>query len=187
MLVSLYESLLRNQREHRRNQLPRHRQHRSRRLSRRRRSTSGPRPATQAGAIGAGSAGRRRASASIYANERAPGHGAQAIDLHVEAIPRRCAGGAGDGAASSPSDIVHAGDTVVVEATVRPWQQPARNVRIPVKLPARLAAGNLRILVSDAGTLDRSSGSAAAANSRGRVSKPCLPRRGRQHPPTVSM
>jgi hypothetical protein len=53
------------------------------------------------------------------------------------------------------SDIVHAGDTVTVEATIRPWQQPARNVRIPVKLPARLGAGNLRLLVSDAGTLDR--------------------------------
>jgi hypothetical protein len=52
-------------------------------------------------------------------------------------------------------DIVHAGDTVVVEATVRPWQQPQRNIRIPVTLPARLGGGNLRILVSDAATLDR--------------------------------
>ena len=38
---------------------------------------------------------------------------------------------------------------------MRPWQQPARNVRIPITLPARLDAGNLRLLVSDAGTLDR--------------------------------
>ena len=52
-------------------------------------------------------------------------------------------------------DIVHAGDTVMVEATLHPWQQPARNVRIPFTLPARLGAGNLRLLVSDAGTLDR--------------------------------
>jgi len=52
-------------------------------------------------------------------------------------------------------NIVHAGDTVIVEATVRSWRQPARNLRIPVKLPARLTAGNLRLLVSDAGTLDR--------------------------------
>jgi hypothetical protein len=52
-------------------------------------------------------------------------------------------------------DIVHPGDTVTVEATIRPWQQPERNVRIPVKLPARLTGGNMRILVSDAGTLDR--------------------------------
>jgi hypothetical protein len=50
---------------------------------------------------------------------------------------------------------VRPGDTVTVEATVRPWQQPARNVRIPVTLPARFDGGTLRILVSDAGTLDR--------------------------------
>jgi hypothetical protein len=51
--------------------------------------------------------------------------------------------------------LVHAGDTVVVEATLRPWRQAARNVRIAVKLPARLGEGNVRLLVSDAGTLDR--------------------------------
>jgi len=44
---------------------------------------------------------------------------------------------------------------VIVEATVRPWQKPERNIRIPIKLPSRLGGGNLRILVSDAGTLDR--------------------------------
>jgi hypothetical protein len=53
------------------------------------------------------------------------------------------------------NDMVHAGDTVVVEATLHPWRQEARNVRIAVKLPARLGMGNLRLLVSDAGTLDR--------------------------------
>jgi len=52
-------------------------------------------------------------------------------------------------------DIVHAGDTVTIEATLQPWQQPARNVRIPVKLPTRLEPGTLRVLVSDAGTLER--------------------------------
>jgi hypothetical protein len=51
--------------------------------------------------------------------------------------------------------MVHAGDTVVVEATLRPWHDATRNVRIAVKLPARLGVGNLRLLVSDAGTLDR--------------------------------
>jgi len=53
------------------------------------------------------------------------------------------------------SNIAHAGDTVMVEATLRPWRQPVRNVRIPITLPARLAPGNLRLLVSDSGTLDR--------------------------------
>jgi hypothetical protein len=53
------------------------------------------------------------------------------------------------------NNIVHAGDTVEVEATIRPWQQPERNVRIAVKLPSRLGTGNLRLLISDASTLDR--------------------------------
>jgi hypothetical protein len=91
--------------------------------------------------------------ARIYANDARQGS-VQAIDLNLEAIPRpvqvelvtaRLVSG----------DIVHAGDTVVVEATVRPWQQPQRNIRIPVTLPSRLGGGNLRILVSDAATLDR--------------------------------
>jgi hypothetical protein len=76
------------------------------------------------------------------------------VDLDVEAIPRRMQVEL-ETAQVVSSDIVHAGDTVTVEATIRPWQQPARNVRIPVKLPARLGAGSLRLLVSDAGTLDR--------------------------------
>ena len=42
-----------------------------------------------------------------------------------------------------------------IEAILQPWQQPERNVRIAFKLSARLAAGNLRLLVSDAATLDR--------------------------------
>jgi hypothetical protein len=78
----------------------------------------------------------------------------EAIDLDVEAIPRRVQVEL-ETARLVTNDIVHAGDTVVVEATVRNWQQPARNVRIPVTLPARLSSGNLRLLVSDAGTLDR--------------------------------
>ena len=78
----------------------------------------------------------------------------RAIDLHVEAVPRRVQ----VELESRPAGLrrpAHAGDTVVVEATLRPWQQPARNVRIPVTLPARLDEGNVRLLVSDAGTLDR--------------------------------
>ncbi len=78
----------------------------------------------------------------------------RAIELQVEAIPHRVHVEL-EAAHLVSSDIVHAGDTVVVEATVRPWQEPARNIRIPVKVPARMEAGTLRILVSDAGTLDR--------------------------------
>ena len=89
----------------------------------------------------------------IYSNAGRLG-AVRGIDLHVEAIPRQMQVEL-ETAKVVSSDIAHAGDTVIVEATIRPWQQPARNVRIPVKLPARLGAGNMRLLVSDAGTLDR--------------------------------
>jgi len=78
----------------------------------------------------------------------------RAIDLDVEAIPRHVEVEL-MAARLVSGNIVHAGDAVVVEATLQPWHQAARNVRITVKLPPRLGTGNLRLLVSDAGTLDR--------------------------------
>jgi hypothetical protein len=91
--------------------------------------------------------------ARLYSNGARQG-AVRGIDLRVEAIPRRVQVEL-ETARLVSNDLVHAGDTVVVEATIRPWQQPARNVRIPVTLPARLGAGNLRLLISDSGTLDR--------------------------------
>ncbi len=76
------------------------------------------------------------------------------IDLHIQAIPHRVHIQLVSARLVS-EDVVHAGDTVVVEATLRPWQQPERNVRIPIKLPDRLGPGSLRVLVSGSGTLDR--------------------------------
>jgi len=76
------------------------------------------------------------------------------IDLHIEAIPHHVQVEL-ESARLTSSNIVHPGDTLMVEVTLHPWQQPARNVRIPVTLPSRLGAGNIRLLVSDAGTLDR--------------------------------
>ncbi len=76
------------------------------------------------------------------------------IDLHVQAIPHRIQVQLVSARLVS-NDIVHAGDTVIVEATLRPWQQPERNVRIPINLPGRLPPGNLRVLVSGSDTLDR--------------------------------
>jgi hypothetical protein len=91
--------------------------------------------------------------ARIYSNGTRQG-AIRGIDLHVEAIPRRVQMELVTARVVS-GDIVHAGDTVMVEVTVRPWQKPERNIRIPIKLPGTLSGGNLRILVSDAGTLDR--------------------------------
>jgi hypothetical protein len=89
----------------------------------------------------------------LYSNGTRQG-AVHSINLSVDAIPRNMQVEL-ESARIVSGDIVHAGDSVVVEATLRPWQQPARNVRIPIKLPASLGAGNLRLLVSDAGTLDR--------------------------------
>jgi hypothetical protein len=91
--------------------------------------------------------------ARIYSNGARQG-AIRGITLNIEAIPSRVEVDL-ETARVVSGDIVHAGDTVMVEATIRPWRQPARNIRIPIKLPARLGGGNLRILVSDGGTLDR--------------------------------
>ncbi|MGB9406149.1 MAG: SpoIVB peptidase S55 [Terracidiphilus sp.] len=111
-------------------------------------SASDSMPAPMAAALGA--AGQ---FARLYSNgTRAAA--VRSVNLDVEAIPRRVEVEL-EAARLVSNSMVHAGDTVVVEATLRPWRQAARNVRIAVKLPARLEAGNLRLLVSDAGTLDR--------------------------------
>ena len=89
----------------------------------------------------------------IYSNTARMG-AVRSISLQIEAIPRHVQVEL-ETARLVSGDIVHAGDTVMVEATIRPWQQAARNVRIPFQLPARLGEGNLRVLVSDAVTLDR--------------------------------
>jgi len=89
----------------------------------------------------------------IYSNEGRR-NAIKSVDVNIEAVPHRVSVELMSARLVS-SDIVHAGDTVMVEATLRPWRQPERNIRIPIKLPSRLQAGTLRVLVSDAGTLDR--------------------------------
>ena len=91
--------------------------------------------------------------ALLYANGARQG-AIKAVHLDVETIPRRAQVQL-ENARINTGNIVHAGDSVVIEATVRPWQQPARNIRIPIRLPQGIASGNVRLLVSDAGTLDR--------------------------------
>lgn len=111
-------------------------------------SDAGLAPAPIMAAIQAGSQFQQ-----LYSNGARRGVVRQ-IDLHIQAVPRHVLVTLTQARLVS-ANIIHAGDTVDVEATLRPWQQPERNVRIAVKLPARLASGNVRLLVSDGATLDR--------------------------------
>ena len=49
---------------------------------------------------------------------------------------------------------VHPGDTVSLRATLRPYRGAPRTISIPVKLPATLPQGPIRLVVSDAATVD---------------------------------
>jgi hypothetical protein len=50
--------------------------------------------------------------------------------------------------------VVHAGDTVSLRATLRPWRGATRTIDIPVRLPRTLPEGPVRLVVSDAATVD---------------------------------
>ena len=75
------------------------------------------------------------------------------VEVEVEAISKHLT--AQLESAQSTAPIVHPGDTITVEATIRPWRGEVQNVRIPVTLPAVLSEGTVRLLVSDGSTLDR--------------------------------
>ena len=88
----------------------------------------------------------------LYANaaRRTP---IESVDVDVDAIPGRRT--VQIERAQAVGTVVHAGDTISIEATVRPWRGELKNILIPVKLPATLPDGTVRLLVSDGGTLDR--------------------------------
>lgn len=75
------------------------------------------------------------------------------VEIEVESIPKHLTSQLES--AQSTAAIVRPGQTVVVEATIRPWRGEIKNVRIPVTLPATLRQGPVRLLVSDGSTLDR--------------------------------
>jgi hypothetical protein len=75
------------------------------------------------------------------------------IDLDIDSLPGRRSIQLERAQATQPA--AHAGDTVTVEATLRPFHGEARNLRIPIPLPLTLNPGPLRILLSDGPTLDR--------------------------------
>ena len=88
----------------------------------------------------------------LYANaaRRTP---IESVEVDVDAIPGRHSVQIEN--VQTGGTVVHAGDTISVEATVRPWRGELKNIRIPVTLPATLPDGPVRLLISDGGTLDR--------------------------------
>ncbi len=89
---------------------------------------------------------------AVYENDLEQPH-IDSVQIKAVAVPKRES--AELEAARLSTDEAHPGDTVTIDATVRPFQGSARTLRIPVVLPTTLQEGTLRILVSDGRSLDR--------------------------------
>jgi hypothetical protein len=87
----------------------------------------------------------------------------QRIDLDVDSLPGRRSVQLERALATQPA--AHAGDTVMVQATLRPFRGETKDLRIPITLPKTLNPGPLRILLSDGATLDRLTSSTPATES----------------------
>jgi hypothetical protein len=88
-----------------------------------------------------------------------------AVRLKVEAIPARMTAVLESARLSRME--VRAGDEIEVEAMVHPYQSEARMVRVKMKLPEDLAAGTMRVVVSDGATVDRLTTKTGAERSMG--------------------
>jgi hypothetical protein len=88
----------------------------------------------------------------IYANE-AEQPVVTGLRLKMEAIAERRT--ATIEAARLSRAEVHAGETVEIEATVRPYRADTEVVRIPVTIPPGTMPGELRLVVSDGETVDK--------------------------------
>ena len=75
------------------------------------------------------------------------------LRLKAEAIPARMTARLESARLSTLE--AHAGDAIEVEAMLHPYQAEPKLVRVKVKLPADLAPGAVRMIVSDGATLDR--------------------------------
>jgi hypothetical protein len=87
----------------------------------------------------------------LYSNPARRG-GLRSVSLDVEAIPGRQT--VEIESAEREGGAVHAGATVSLRATLRPWRGATRTIDIPVKLPDTLPNGPVRLVVSDAATVD---------------------------------
>jgi hypothetical protein len=77
----------------------------------------------------------------------------ESIDLDVDALDGRRTMQLES--AKVENSEARGGDIVLIDAAVLPWRGEMRNLQIPVKLPATLPAGEVRLLVSGGETVDR--------------------------------
>jgi hypothetical protein len=87
----------------------------------------------------------------------------QRIDLDIDSLPGRRSIQLERAQSTQPA--AHPGDTVMVEATLRPFRGEPKNLRIPIPLPLTLNPGPLRILLSDGPTLDRLTAPSSSAEA----------------------
>jgi hypothetical protein len=87
------------------------------------------------------------------------------LNLKMEGVPERRT--AVIESARLSTIEARAGDTIEVESTLDPYQAQSRVVRLKVKLPADLAPGSLRVLVSDGAAVDRLANGPAPQRSIG--------------------
>ena len=87
----------------------------------------------------------------------------QRIDLDIDSLPGRRSIQLERAQSTQPA--AHPGDTVMVEATLRPYRGEPKNLRIPIPLPLTLNPGPLRILLSDGPTLDRLTAPSSSAEA----------------------
>lgn len=88
----------------------------------------------------------------LYAN-RARQTRMRAVELEIEATPGRR--NLEIESATPAHAAVRAGETVEIETVLRPYHGEMRHVIMPVRLPATLEPGTVRLVVSDGASLDR--------------------------------
>ena len=88
----------------------------------------------------------------VYAN-RARTLKIDSVNLHIDSITGNSSLEIESAASMRPS--AHAGDTVMIDTVLRPYQQPPRHVQVPVTLPTALPSGPVRVVISGATELDR--------------------------------
>ena len=88
----------------------------------------------------------------VYAN-RARTLKIQSIHLHIDALDGNR--GLDIESAASTRPVTRAGDTLMIDTIVRPYQGTPRHIEVPVVIPTSLSPGPLRIMLSGAVELDR--------------------------------